>query len=134
MAIVRRIVGLYLILVAVAVAVNFLATPLYHPGGDEPFAVWEILDWFMAVALVFTILTAYHIKRFVDGDESADLKQYIRSNTLFYVTVIVFLTFFHNWFSLLANPDGPDGQLWIFIDTVLPIVVGIAGCRLWNTA
>ena len=52
MTIAIRIVAAYLVLLAVAVAVNFIATPLYHPGGDEPFTVWEVLNWFMAVGIL----------------------------------------------------------------------------------
>ena len=48
MSILIRAAATYLVLLAAVVAVNFIVTPLYHPGGDEPFMVWEILNWFMA--------------------------------------------------------------------------------------
>ena len=35
-----RIVAAYQMLMAVAVGVHFIITPLYHPGGDEPFTAW----------------------------------------------------------------------------------------------
>ena len=59
MSILIRAGAAYLILLAVVVAVNFVATPLYHPGGDEPFAVWEILNWFMAAGMLITVAAAY---------------------------------------------------------------------------
>ena len=37
MSILVRAVVAYLVLVAAAVAVQFIITPLYHPGGDAPF-------------------------------------------------------------------------------------------------
>ena len=44
MSILIRAAAAYLVLLAAVVAVNFIVTPLYHPGGDEPFTVWEILN------------------------------------------------------------------------------------------
>ena len=67
MSILIRAGAVYLILLAVVVAVNFVATPLYHPGGDEPFTVWEILNWFMAAGIVITVAATYMEKRRVDG-------------------------------------------------------------------
>ena len=58
-------------LLAAVVAINFIVTPLYHPGGDEPFTVWEILNWFMAVGMVIALAASYVEKRRVDGDGSA---------------------------------------------------------------
>ena len=71
MSILIRAAAAYLVLLAAVVAVNFIVTPLYHPGGDEPFTVWEILNWFMAVGMVIALAASYVEKRRVDGDGSA---------------------------------------------------------------
>ena len=134
MVIVIRIVAAYLVLLAVAVAVNFIATPLYHPGGDEPFTVWEILNWFMAVGILITTAVTFRAKRSVDANDSADLRMYLRASVLFYVSAVVFLAFFWNWFSDLSPNNEPDGLVWVFIDIVLPLVTGATGCRLWQLA
>ena len=134
MSILIRVVAAYLVLVAVAVAVNFIATPWYHPGGDEPFRVWEILNWFMAVGMVLTLAASYAEKRRVDGNGSADLKRYLEANAVFHGTVVVFLLFFWNWFSFLSPNNEPDGQFWTVIDTLMPIVMGVTGCRMWRKA
>ena len=133
MSILIRAVAAYLVLVAAAVAVLFIITPLYHPGGDAPFPEWEVLNWFMAVGMVLTLATSYAAKRRVDGDGSADLKRYVGANTVFYGTVAVFILFFWNWFSSLSPNNDPDGQLWIVIDTLMPIVMGVTGCRMWRS-
>ncbi len=134
MTIAIRIVAAYLIVVAVAVAVNFIATPLYHPGGDEPFTVWEVLNWFMAVAIVITTLVTFRAKRSVDAEDSGDLRPYLRTSVLFYASAVIFLAFFWNWFSNLSPDNSPDGQVWVFIDIVMPLVTGATGCRLWQLA
>ena len=125
MSILARAVAAYLVLVGAAVAVNFVLTPVYHPGGDEPFTLWEILNWFMAAAIVLTLVSSYAYKRRIDNDESADVKRFIEANTVFHVTVVVFLLFFWNWFSNLSPNNEPDGQVWTIVDTVMPIVTAV---------
>ena len=139
MSILIRTVAAYVVLVAAAVAVNFIVTPWYHPGGDEPFEVWEILNYFMAVGMGLTLVGSYVEKRRIDGDGSADLRRYLEANTVFYGTVGVFLLFFWNWFSFLSgdlrsNDNVADGQFWSVIDTLMPIVMGVTGCRMWRSA
>ena len=87
MSILIRAAAAYLVLLAAVVAVNFIVTPLYHPGGDEPFTVWEILNWFMAVGMVIALAGSYVEKRRVDGDGSADLKRYLEAHAVFYGAV-----------------------------------------------
>ena len=132
MQILMRLIAVYLVLVAAAVAVNFIITPLYHPGGDAPFPVWEVLNWFMAAGIIITVAAAFVEKRRVDGD--ADLKRYLGANTVFYSAVAIFIVFFWNWFSSLDPDNSPDGQFWVVIDTLMPIVMGVAGCRLWRNS
>ena len=134
MSILVRAVAAYLVLVGAAIAVNFVLTPVYHPGGDEPFTLWEILNWFMAAAIVLTLVSSYAYKRRIDGDESANLRCYIEANTVFHVTFVVFLLFFWNWFSNLSPNNEPDGQVWTVVDTVMPIVTGVTGIRMWRSA
>ena len=132
MSILIRVAAAYLVLLAAVVAIHFIVTPLYHPGGEEPFTVWEILNWFMAAGMVIALAASYVEKRRIDGDGSADLKRYLEANTLFYATVIVFVLFFWNWFSLLSSNNEPDGQYWAVIDTLMAIVMGVTGCRMFR--
>ena len=132
MSILIRAAAAYLVLLAAVVAVNFIVTPLYHPGGDEPFTVWEILNWFMAVGMVIALADSYVEKRRVDGDGSADLKRYLEANAVFYGAVAVFILFFWNWFSSLSPNNEADGQFWAVIDTLMPIVMGVMGCRMFR--
>ena len=111
MSILIRAAAAYLVLLAAVVAVNFIVTPLYHPGGDEPFTVWEILNWFMAVGMVIALAASYVEKRRVDGDGSADLKRYLEANAVFYGAVAVFILFFWNWFSSLSPNNEADGTI-----------------------
>ena len=132
MSVLIRAVAAYLVLVAVSVGVHFIITPLYHPGGDERFFAWEVHNWFMAVGIVLALAGSCAAKRRVDADSSADLKRYLEVNTVFYAAAAVFLLFFWNWFSSLSPNNNPDGQFWAVIDTLMPIVMGVTGCRMWR--
>ncbi len=132
MSILSRAVAAYLVLLAVAVAVHFIITPLYHPGGDAPFPAWEVLNWFMAAGMVFALAASYAEKRRVDSDDSAPMKRYLEANTVFYGTVVVFMLFFWNWFASLSSNNQPDGQYWAVIDVLMPLVTGVIGCRMWR--
>ena len=67
MGLAKRFLGVYLIAVAVAVFVNWIATPLYHDGSSH-YTVWEILNWFMAVAVVLAL--AVNLCRKICGGRS----------------------------------------------------------------
>ena len=56
MDILRRLLAIYLAVVALAVAVNWIATPVYHDGSTN-YWLWGILNWFMAVAVVIILVT-----------------------------------------------------------------------------
>ena len=134
MSILIRAAAAYLVLVAVTVAVHFIITPLYHPGGDVPYEAWTVHNWFMTVGIVITLAASYVAKRRIDGDSSADLKRYFEANIVFYATAVVFMLYFWNWFSALSPNNLPDGQYWVVIDTLMPIVMGVTGCRMWRNA
>lgn len=95
---VHRLISLYLALVAVAVAVQFVVFPLYayDPDGEvmaSALDVWHVLDWFMAAGLVLLVVTTFREKRRHDGEDSSDVRPWLRSNFMFYGAVLVALAF-----------------------------------------
>ena len=119
-------------LVAIAIPVHFIITSFYHPGDDPYFAAWAVMNWFMAPAVVVALVASYLQKRRMDGDEAADMRRYLDANTLFYVAVAVFIIYFWNWFGALSPISSPDRQFWSVLGGAMPIVIGVAGCRLWR--
>ena len=134
MSLLIRAAAAYLILVAATVAVNFIATPWYHPGGDAPYPVWSVLNWFMGTAMIIAVAAAYAEKRRLDAAGPPDLKDWIGANVLFFAAAALFILFFWNWFSSLAPNADADGDFWVVIDTLMPVVAGAVGCRLWRQA
>ena len=135
----KRLIGAYLVVVGVVVAVFFIVNSLLDDSIDVP-SVWYILDVLMLVGLVLALFFNYQLKREVESSELGDSisRPYLESNVLFYVTAGVTIIFLHNWLSLLANGvDSLDGNhqawvIWAFVDTLLPIAFGLTGCRLWR--
>ncbi len=137
----KKVIGAYLVVVGVAVAVFFIINSLLADSIDV-FSIWQILDVLMAIGLVLALVFNYQRKRNVESGEQGEsiTRSYLESNALFYLTAAVTIIFFHNWFALLANgADSLDGNhqawvIWAFVDTLLPIAVGLSGCRLWREA
>ena len=139
MAGLKKLSAVYLIGVAVAVAGFFIVNPLLTDAIDVT-TVWLVLDILMAVALVIALTCNYARKREECGGDPAGAvtRRYLEVNVAFYLTAAVTILFFHNWFSLLAEgTDSLDGNhqawvIWAAVDVVLPLIVGITGCRLWR--
>ena len=129
---VPRLISVYPALVAVAVAVQIGAFPLYAYDVDREMMasardVWHVLDWFMAAGLVLAILTTYRERRRHDGDESAHLRPWLRSSFMFYG---------------YSPPGGGVRAVPVRgclgkqrrsdrIDTVIPVVFAAEAHRLW---
>ena len=137
----KKLVGAYLVVVGVAVAVFFVINSLLVDAIDV-LSIWYILDVLMLIGLVLALGYNYQRKREVESGESGSsiTRSYLESNVLFYLTAGVTIIFLHNWISLLANgSDSLDGNhqawvIWAFVDTLLPIAFGLSGCRLWREA
>lgn len=135
----RKPVGAYLVLVAIAVAVFFIVNPLLADSIDVP-DVWNVLDYLMVIALVLGLVYAYLGKRAVDASQSGDgvSRAYLEANVIFFAVAAVTVLFLHNWFSLLEGGSSSlDGNhqawvIWAAVDTALPLVLGVLGCRLWR--
>ena len=136
MDMVKRILAVFLVLTAIAVALNFILTPVYHDGSPD-YPIWEIVNWFMAVA-VFVALVVSYLQRRTLGSEGAGNRQYILASMTYYGAIVLTMLFFWEWFWTL-NPDSETGDAitshiiyFPIMDSLFVVVVLAAGCRLWN--
>ena len=137
----RRVGAVYMIAVAVVVAVFFIVNTFLDDILDV-LQIWYVLDLLMLIALAVALVFNYSRKMGVGGrdPEAGVTLRYLEVNVAFYVTAAVTILFLHNWFSLLAQgSDSLDGNhqawvIWAFVDTALPLVVGATGCALWREA
>ena len=139
MDVVKKPVGAYLVVVAVVVAVFFIINPFLVDSFDV-LNVWYVLDVLMVIGLALALVFNCMRKR-EQGARDPDgpvTRPYLEANVAFFVTAGVTILFLHNWFSLLAEGgDYLDGNhqawiIWAAVDTLLPLVLGVTGCRLWQ--
>lgn len=131
---VKRVVGLYLALVALVVVAQFVAFPLYADDhADAANDTWLILDWFMAAGLALMLVITCRAKRSCDAESGADTRQWVRSNAMFYGTVLLAIAFVPNWFAA-AWGENDNGTIWHIIDTVLPVMFLVQARRLLRPA
>ncbi len=138
----KKLAGAYLVIVAVVVAVFFIINNFLTDAIDV-MTVWYVLDVLMVIGLALGLIFNYLAKREADGtgDGPGTFRRSLEANVAFYVTAGVTILFLHNWFALLSGVGldgvGPEGNhqawvIWAVVDTVLPLVLGATGCRLWR--
>ena len=108
MSVFKRLVAIYMLLVAVAVAAHFLATQLYDPTLEgTALTVWRILDPLMVIGVVAALIAAFARKRALDADgvEQPVSREYLSANVTFYYSAVLLLVLLYNWFGVeFADP------------------------------
>ena len=131
---VKRVVGAYLALVAVAVLAQFVAWPLYEDDhADAAVDTWLILNWFIAAGLALMLVITTRAKRSCDAEGGDDTRQWVRANAMFYCTVLLAVAFVPNWFAA-AWGESANGTIWHIIDTVVPVLFLVQARRLLRPA
>ena len=135
----NKLAGAYLVIVAVVVAVFFIINNFLTDAIDV-MTVWYVLDVLMAIGLALGLIYNYLAKRAADGagDGPGTFRRSLEANVAFYATAGVTILFLHNWFALLAGVSLEGNEqawvIWAVVDTVLPLVLGATGCRLWRVS
>lgn len=140
---IKKLIAVYLVGLAVLVAVYFIIGG-FLPDDFDSLSVWEILDILMIVGLGFALLFNYARKSREGGRDPGEpvTRRYLEVNLLFYFTAGITILFLHNWFALLGlgadNLGAPDATgnhqrwvIWAVVDTLLPITLGVTGCHVW---
>ena len=141
MEMLRKIIGILLIVAAAAVAIHTVAEPLYHASTDaQPYApLWNILDPIMAVSIVLTLIFGYIRKRDACNEAGTTVtREWISANVVFHGIIFIGIMFFWNYFNLLSpafTAVGADAVslAWIIIDAALPLLLGAMGMHLFKT-
>ena len=137
MAVVKKIVAMYLVVLAVLVAVHFIFGPIYQDSLDSVDG-WMALNWFMAVGVL--VLWVFHYLRKREHD-AADpdgqvTRKYIEVNVAVYGSIVIGILFFWNWIDHLVNAPEVQSDVhlifWAYIDSVLAVALGVTGCQLWR--
>lgn len=135
----NRIGGIYLIAMAVAVAVHAVVEPLYHvTTAAAPYSpLWSILNPLMAVAIVLGVAVAWRCKRAADleGEDAPVTRAFLIANTLFYGLLFTGMLYLWNWFNLMSPgftsiEPGTMSLVWIVVDAAMPLLWGATGIGL----
>ena len=133
---IKRIKALFLVAMAIAVALNLILTPVYHDGSPD-YPVWEIMNWFMAAAVLVALIANIMRKRSLKKETTGAL-DYLRASITYYGAIALTMLFFWEWFWIL-NPNSETGVAitshviyFPLVDTLFTIVALATGCHLWN--
>ena len=118
-------------LVGASVGLLFVFTPFYH-SGDGQITAWQVMNFFIAPAVLVTVGGSYFLKYRMDGNSAVDSRRYLEANTVFYGSVAASIIYFWNWFNSLTPGNAADGQFWSVLGAALPILMVVAGLRLWR--
>ena len=147
MAALQKLAGAYLVLLAIAVAVFFIINS-FLVGSIDVLTIWYVLDVLMLIGLAIALVYNYSRKSAEGSRDPGEpvTRRYLEVNAAFFLTAGVTILFLHNWFSLLAlgaeqslgGGDAPVNHqtwvIWAAVDTLLPLTLGITGCRLWQAS
>ena len=129
----RKPVGVFLILSAIAVLFHFWFSPFYPESWDVG-TIWEVLDVLMAIGIVAAVVYTCSHKRSVDSDAST--LAHVCAYTAFYASVVLAVLFFWNWFDDLNTAAGEQSQTrltyWVVINTMYIVLMGTIGWHLWR--
>ena len=132
---IQKLLGAYLIGVAIVVAVYFVIGPLLpdaHDQGD----VWFVLDILMATALPAALYANLQRKLSAGRLDTGDgvTRRYLEANAAFYAAAAITLLFLYNWFKFLVldppSDNHPYSLVWIALDVMFPLVMGATGCAM----
>lgn len=134
----KRIVGVYLILVAAVVAIHTVVEPLYYTSTEaSPYSPhWSKINALMVLAIVLGLVFGCRRKRGIGGDDGgAVTREYLEAHVLFYGLLFVGILFFWNFFNLHSpgfTAIAPEtvSAVWIVIDAALPLILGAMGASL----
>ena len=137
---IHRIVGVFLIIVALIVAVHTVIEPLYHTSSEvdpSPYSPqWTWINYITAVGVLAGILYALRRKRGARLEKDSPVTVgYLAANVVFYGFLFVGILFFFNWFDLLSDrfkavTPPATSIIWIIVDAGFPLLAGALGYSL----
>ena len=122
----KRICGVYCLVAAALVTVQFVIAPLYDPVlADE---VWAAADWLIALGIVISLVTSVRWRLEDTGGEVTRL--YLERTAVLVASGLLALWFAWNWFAYLEGDGDETILMWAFIDPLFVLTVGACGLLL----
>ena len=134
-AAIKRLVALYLLLLAAATVVHLIVTPFYQPNHDPDFTWWEAFDPFMMAGSLLVLACAFLWKRRHDAApaDDGDWRAYAEVNALFYLGGVHAILLAWSWLmQVFGDPAQAQPVIWLLVDSVGPMLQLATGRRLWR--
>ena len=133
MTVTKRVAAIYMLALAVAVAVHFIIDPLYQSEDIAEFdpTYWRIMDPLMVLGALLALVATFARKRRLTA--GSDIREYLEANVSFYAAAILSIIYPWNWFGVEFGFGG-DFQMWAFTNPVLVVLLGSAGFQLLREA
>ena len=122
---------------ALVVTVQFVLSPLYQDAVDIG-QVWNYVNYLLAVGVLAGLIVHYVRKRALTVLAGSITRGYLEINLAFYLSVVLALCFFWNWFDdLTVGADSQDTThllMWTFVNLLFVVISGHTGFHLWRGA
>ncbi len=137
MDLVKHLLAVFLVLTALTVAVNLIATPLYHDGRPD-YPVWKVVNWFMVGGTVIMLVVNLIRRHCMGGEETRNSVDSLRVSLSYYGAIVLTMLFFWEWFWSL-NPESETGGAvtshliyFPFMDSLYTVLGLSTGRFLWK--
>ena len=115
---VNRIIPVFLFVMAVAVGLNLILTPVYHDGSAD-YVIWKIMNWPMAVGVAIALIAGYIEYRGVKREDPDSMKS-LRATLVFCGAIVLAKIYYWNWIWTL-NTDSETGEAVSSPHELLPV-------------
>ena len=127
----KTIIGWVLILISIAVGVQYAVQTLYDGAVD----VWFWIDIAMLLAVLFSLGASFAAKRAFDSNSDNDgafNRAYFETNVRFYAALALAMMFSYNWLNFVINgaEDASQTGDYSIVWTAVDILVVALSCSL----
>ena len=134
----RRMLAVLFGAIALVVTVQFVLSPLYQDAVDLD-QVWNYVNYLLALGVLAGLIVHYVRKRALGRVGWIHYsREYLEVNLAFYLTVMLALWFFWNWFDDLTvgaeSQDATHLLMWTFVNPLFVVISGHTGIHLWRDA
>ncbi len=142
MHILKKVIGIFLVLAGFAVAVHLVVEPLYYTSTDaDPSSpLWQAFHPVVIAAIVFTLIFSYARKRDVEHgwDGAVVSREFLSANVVFYASLVVGILYFWNWFNDISPAFTAIGGdvitvTWTIVGVALPPLAAAMGVSLMKS-
>ena len=133
--IVFRLIGAYVLVVALVLAIKFI--------GKTPIPSWSQMNIVMAIGVILSLGAAIYwkVRDESDGGHGGDVRRFLDVNTPIQVAGALFIAFFFQWLAALndhvqvlatiGERPANIASLWAYIDVAYIVITGMIGVRLF---